>query len=224
LTLTGAAAAGSTVSLYDGATLLGSATANGTGAWSFNTGTLADAIHSLTARASDAAGNVSAASAALQVTVDTAAPVAPTILASAVNSFDVSGASVLLTGTAEAGSIVSLYGMGLGKGGGVTLLGTVTTGLDGAWSFVTGSLSGTGLRFTATASDAAGNPSASSGLFHMTVIDSTGGALVNGEQSVSFGSDVAPTETGTTEPVYDGAIVDELHQTSLVPNSAFLLV
>jgi hypothetical protein len=33
-------------------------------------------------------------------------------------------------------------------------------------------------------------------------------------------------ETGKTEPVYDAAVVnvDELHQASLVPNSAFLLV
>ena len=45
LTLTGAAAADSTVSIYDGATLLGSATANGAGAWSYTTGTLADATH-----------------------------------------------------------------------------------------------------------------------------------------------------------------------------------
>ena len=34
LTLTGAAEANSTVKVYDGATLLGTATANGTGAWS----------------------------------------------------------------------------------------------------------------------------------------------------------------------------------------------
>ena len=222
------------MSLYDGATLLGSAAANGTGAWSFTTGTLADAIHALTARASDAAGNVSTASAALQVTVDTAAPVAPAILASSVNSFDVSGASVLLTGTAEAGSIVSLYGMGLVKGGGATLLGTVTTGADSTWSVVTGSLSGPGLRFTATASDAAGNLSASSAQFHMTVIDSSptggtgdaAGGFASPDQSFSFVSDTGWSEIGKTEPVSDGLVVnhDEFHQAGLVPNSAFLLV
>ena len=38
LTLTGTAEANSTVKVYDGATLLGSATANGSGAWSYHHG------------------------------------------------------------------------------------------------------------------------------------------------------------------------------------------
>ena len=78
LTLTGTAEANSTVKVFDGATLLGSAVANGSGAWSFTTGTLSNAAHSFTATATDAAGN-SAASSALSVTIDTTAPVAPTI-------------------------------------------------------------------------------------------------------------------------------------------------
>ena len=70
LTLTGSAEANSTVKVYDGATLLGTATANGSGAWSFTTGTLGNSAHTLTATATDAAGNVSAASGALSVMVD----------------------------------------------------------------------------------------------------------------------------------------------------------
>ena len=42
LTLTGTAEANSTVKVYDGATLLGSATANGTGAWSYTTAALSN--------------------------------------------------------------------------------------------------------------------------------------------------------------------------------------
>ena len=57
LTLTGTAEANSTVKVFDGATLLGTATANGSGAWSFTTGTLSKAAHSFTATATDAAGN-----------------------------------------------------------------------------------------------------------------------------------------------------------------------
>ena len=76
LTLTGTAEANATVKVYDGATLLGSATANGTGAWSFTTAALANGAHSLSATASDLAGNTSASSTALSVTIDTAAPVA----------------------------------------------------------------------------------------------------------------------------------------------------
>ena len=48
LTLTGTAEANATVKVYDGATLLGSATANGAGAWSFTTAALANGAHSLT--------------------------------------------------------------------------------------------------------------------------------------------------------------------------------
>ncbi len=81
LVLTGTAEAGSTVQVYDGATLLGTAMANGSGAWSFATATLADGAHSFTAKATDAAGNTSSSSAALPVTIDTAAPERPTISA-----------------------------------------------------------------------------------------------------------------------------------------------
>ena len=74
LALTGSAQANSTVRLYDGATLLGSATANGSGAWSYTTAVLADGAHNFTATASDAAGNVSAASAGFSVTIDAELP------------------------------------------------------------------------------------------------------------------------------------------------------
>ena len=42
LTLTGTAEANSTVKVFDGATLLGSAVANGSGAWSYTTAALAN--------------------------------------------------------------------------------------------------------------------------------------------------------------------------------------
>ena len=60
LTLTGTAEANGTVKVYDGATLLGSAVANGSGAWTYTTAALANGAHSLTATASDAAGNTAA--------------------------------------------------------------------------------------------------------------------------------------------------------------------
>ena len=49
LTLTGTATANSTVNVYDGSALLGSATANASGAWSYTTGTLSNGAHSFTA-------------------------------------------------------------------------------------------------------------------------------------------------------------------------------
>ena len=77
LTLSGSAEAGSTVRVYDGATLLGSVAASGTGAWSYTTAALANGGHSLTATATDAAGNSGIASTTLAVTIDTTAPAAP---------------------------------------------------------------------------------------------------------------------------------------------------
>ena len=62
LTLSGTAEANATVKVFDGATLLGSAVANGSGAWSYTTAALANGSHSLTATATDAAGNTGAAS------------------------------------------------------------------------------------------------------------------------------------------------------------------
>ena len=53
--------------------------ANGSGAWSYTTAALTNGAHSLTATATDAAGNTGVASTALAVTIDTTAPVAPTI-------------------------------------------------------------------------------------------------------------------------------------------------
>ena len=60
--LTGTAEANSKVTVFDGTTLLGTATANGSGAWSYTTNPLSDGLHAFTATASDVAGNTSAAS------------------------------------------------------------------------------------------------------------------------------------------------------------------
>ena len=100
---------------------LGSAVANGSGAWSFTTGTLSNAAHSFTATATDAAGNTGVASAALAVTIDTTAPVAPSITAFSTDSGVVGDGitndnTLTLTGTAEANSTVKVYD-------GATLLG-----------------------------------------------------------------------------------------------------
>ncbi|MGB8169928.1 MAG: Ig-like domain-containing protein, partial [Chthoniobacteraceae bacterium] len=73
--LTGTAEAGTTVKLYDtdGLTLLGSGTATG-GNWSITTSSLAQGNHTITAKAIDAAGNISAASVGLTITIDSVSP------------------------------------------------------------------------------------------------------------------------------------------------------
>ena len=106
LTLTGTAVANSTVNVYDGTTLLGTATANASGAWSFVTAALPDGVHSFTAT-DTVSGITSAASVAMSVTIDTVAPVAPTIASFSTDSGTVgdhitNDNTLTLTGTAEA--------------------------------------------------------------------------------------------------------------------------
>jgi hypothetical protein len=72
--ISGTAEPASTVAVFDGASQMGTGAASGDGSWSVTLSGVADGGHSYTARATDAAGNVSAASAAVGVTVDTAAP------------------------------------------------------------------------------------------------------------------------------------------------------
>jgi hypothetical protein len=167
ITLTGTAEANATVKVYDGATLLGTATANGTGAWSFTTASLAGGSHSFTATATDAAGNTGVASSALTVTVDTAAPAAPSITSFSPDSGTAGDGvtntgSVTLTGTAEANATLKIYD-------GATLLGTATANGAGAWSFTTASLAGGSHSFTATATDAAGNTGVASSTVTVTI-------------------------------------------------------
>jgi autotransporter-associated beta strand protein len=113
LVIAGTAEANSTVTLRSGSTSLGTVTANGSGAWSFTTATLANgSTYSFNATATDAAGNVSAASTNYIVTVDTAAP---TLLSStpADGATDAGGSNNLVLNFSEtvaAGSgLISLY-------------------------------------------------------------------------------------------------------------------
>ncbi|MGU4703732.1 hypothetical protein K6L09_44540, partial [Burkholderia cepacia] len=99
-TLAGTAEAGSTVSVYDGTTLLGTTTADPSGNWTFTPTTgLGEGAHSLTVTATDTAGNVSPPSTAFDLTIDTTAPGLPTV-----NATD--GTS--LSGTAEAGATINI--------------------------------------------------------------------------------------------------------------------
>ena len=146
--------------MFDGATLLGSAVANGSGAWSYTTAALANGAHSLTATATDAAGNTGVASAALAVTIDTTAPVAPSITSFSTDSGTVGDGitndnTLTLTGTAEANATVKVYD-------GATLLGSAVANGSGAWSYTTAALADGLQILTATATDAAGNTGAAS--------------------------------------------------------------
>jgi hypothetical protein len=69
--LSGTAQANSTLTLYDGATKLGTVKVASTGAWFYETGALSTGAHNITATATDTAGNTSAASSAAAATIGT---------------------------------------------------------------------------------------------------------------------------------------------------------
>jgi hypothetical protein len=77
LTLSGKAEPGSVEMLYDSGGYLGTAVADENGDFSFTTPALADGEHSFTATAADKAGNISTASDAIELVVDTTTPDRP---------------------------------------------------------------------------------------------------------------------------------------------------
>ena len=82
-TLSISAAAGSTVQVFNGATLLGTATETATaGSFTFTTSALAGGTYNFTAKATDAAGNLSGASSAFAITIDAPRPLADIDVAS----------------------------------------------------------------------------------------------------------------------------------------------
>ena len=208
LTLTGTAAVGSTVKVYDGANLLGSATADGSGLWSYTTAALANGSHSFTATATDTAGVTGAASSAMAVTIDTTAPVAATIGAFSTDSGVVGDGitndnTLALSGTAEAGSIVKVYD-------GATLLGSATANGSGAWTYTTAALANGGHSFTATATDAAGNTGVASNALAVTV-DTTAPIVPvitsNTTDSTKTIALAGTAEANSTVKIYEGALL-----------------
>lgn len=156
VTLTGKAAANSTIKVFDGTTQIGTATTNSSGAWSYTTAALKDGSHSLTAKATSASGATSAASSALNLKIDTTAPTAPTMATSASTAAKAATAAattpntVTLTGTAEANSTIKVFD-------GSTQIGTATANGSGSWTYTSGALASGNHSLTSKAMDAAGN-------------------------------------------------------------------
>jgi hypothetical protein len=190
-TLTGTAEAGSTITLFDtdGVTVLGTTVATG-GTWAITTSVLAEGAHALTVKATDAAGNVSAASTAVSFTIDTTAPVAPTV---AGTGGITSITTPTLTGTAEAGSTVTLFDTD-----GVTVLGT-TVATGGTWTIISRVLAEGAHALTVKAFDAAGNASAASTPVSLTIDTTAPGAPTVASPGGVTGN-ARPTLTGTAEP------------------------
>ncbi|MCE9650505.1 MAG: hypothetical protein K8R18_12860 [Parvibaculum sp.] len=215
ITLTGTAERNATVTVYDGATLLGIASADSSGAWTFTTATLDEGAHSFTASATDVAGNTGALSGPLDITIDITPPAVPAITgfsgdSGVVGDGRTSDATLTFTGTAEAGITVNVYN-------GITLVATGTADGDGHWSATTDTLADTYYSFQARAVDTAGNASTASAPF-IVIVDTTPPAAPviasfandNGIAGDHLTSDTTLTLSGTAEAgatvtIYDGA-------------------
>ncbi|MCU6188461.1 BapA prefix-like domain-containing protein [Enterobacter bugandensis] len=215
-TLSGTATANATVTIYENGQPVGTALADGTGAWSFTPSTpLAAGSHTWTATVTDAAGNISPASPGFTLVVDSTAPTAPVISQAIDDVGSITGPITSgqttddtvprLVGTSEPFATVNIYE-------GTTLVGTGTADGSGSWSILLNTTLTEGTHsFTAQATDAAGNTSASSASFSLTIdtappalpvltsiLDDVGNAatpVANG----GITNDAQPTLSGTAE-------------------------
>ena len=208
---------GGMVLIYADGTLLGTATVNDDGTWSYQVGSdLSEGIHTFTAVIADAVGNPGTTSDPFNLWVDITPPTTNNAVEISAY-FDHVGAS---TGTMGEGSTTDdprplLQGSvsGLEPGGMVfiyedgTLLGTATVAVDGStWSYRIASDLGEGAHsFTAVIADAAGNPGTASDPFTLTV-DLSGPSAGNAVEITSYHDSVGTlignfgTDTSTDDP------------------------
>lgn len=144
-TFRGSAQAGTLITLQDGSAVIGTAVTDTLGKWSVTSAALPAGAHAITARAADIAGNISAVSGALTVTIDLATT-APLVT---------SATTTKLIGLAEPGAIVHVFDGG-------TALGQVIATSSGTWS-ISKTLSNTLHTINVTADDRAGNSASSGG-------------------------------------------------------------
>ena len=156
----------------------------------------ADGVHRVTVTAT-APGHTVSAPATMWVTVDTTAPAAPTI---ATTWSDTDTAAPEFTGTAEPGSTIAISATGQ------SLAAETVTGADGTWRATLPGLLPTASGVHATATDTAGNTSASTTsspfAFVPTITDPNNGDIVPwGPIPVTIrGWAEAPSPSASTAP------------------------
>jgi hypothetical protein len=199
-TITGTAESGSTVTLYAGP-CTGTSTASGTAAQFASPGIQltipANATTPIHAKATDAAGNVSACSAPIAYTSDTTAPAAPTLTDTAPASPSNARHPKVL-GAAEAGSTVTLYPTSDCTG--TPLVHGSATALASPGIAITAPADTT-TQISATTKDKAGNVSRCSNAITY-VEDSTAPSkpTITGATPAPPSTSTTPTITGTAQP------------------------
>jgi hypothetical protein len=168
------------------------------GSWTIASSALGEGSHTLTARTVDAAGNTSAASAALAIVVDTTAPLAagtPQLPGGADSTLDT---VPMLTGSAEANCTVTVRSNG-------SVIGTVQADATGTWR-LTAQLSLGTHDITATATDAAGNTGTTSPALRLTILAPPVPVVTAPlPPAPPVATPLAPAEAIATPPVRDAA-------------------
>ena len=179
--LTGGGDANATVTLTEGSTTLGTATANAPGVWTFTPTGLADGAHTIVAKETDAAGNTGSAS--LTFTLDTTAPAVTEALGTDTGSSvsDKITSNDALTGGGDANATVTFTE-------GSTTLGTTTANAAGVWNFTPTALADGSHTIIAKETDTAGNTGSASLTF---TLDTTAPAVTEalGTDTGSSGTD-----------------------------------
>ncbi|EGU9817294.1 BapA prefix-like domain-containing protein, partial [Salmonella enterica subsp. enterica serovar Infantis] len=189
---------GNTITIKEGSTVIGSATVDENGRWTFTPTTpLRDGEHTFTVEQSDKAGNTSRVTTTPTIIVDTTPPDAAII-------DNVAKDGTTVSGTAEAGSTVSIYDPA------GNYLGSTITGENNHFSITLNPAQTHGERLEARIQDAVGNIgpatefTASDSQYPaqptiLTVTDDAGavtGLLKNGDAT----DDNRPTLSGIAEP------------------------
>jgi len=188
--ITGTAEANATIRLFDtdGTTLLGTTTADGSGNWSITSSLLADGSHSLTVKQTDLAGNMSTASSALTINIDSSVPSTPGMptldIASDSSPIGDNLTSVVtptVFGTGTTGNTVTLYDTN-----GTTVLGTAVVDGSGNWRIASSALA--------------------EGVHNLTVKQAnTAGAISNASQALSLTIDSLPPAAPGTPTLSPGS-------------------
>ncbi|MGC0911655.1 Ig-like domain-containing protein, partial [Pantoea agglomerans] len=226
--LQGTAAAGAVVTISDqSGAVLGSSTANSSGVWTFAVAELADGEHVFTASVTNAAGNSSEAK--FTLTVDTIAPVLPTITGMIDDVGTVQGTSTTsggvtddpsptFTGKAEKGSLVTLYD-------GDSVLGSVQADAQGNWSYTpTTNMVDGDHSIKAVSTDAAGNISAPGAEWPFKLDTSTTAPEITNNTEDELAGNAEPGAVIViTDPVSDSVtstVADADGHWSIQPNPA----
>ncbi|HYG83253.1 MAG TPA: Ig-like domain-containing protein [Verrucomicrobiae bacterium] len=191
---TGSCTNGDTVTLLIDGGAVGSQVCSG-GTYTISAGTsLSDGAHEVTVQLTDVAGNTSAQSSGLNITIDTVAPPAPAITSPA-NNTNTNDSTPAVSGTGENGATVTVT-----DENGATLCTAVVSG--GVWSCTPSSAIPDGPHtLRATQTDVAGNTSSPSNQVDIKIDTAIPAApVVTTPANGSTTNDATPTFTGTAEP------------------------